>query len=75
MEGRGEERRGAARRGERRGRGWGEKAGALPERRGIEVAFRKEKEEEIQVQEGKYGDKKVGVAGKGVEGTKISPGG
>lgn len=39
------------------------------------MAFGKEKEEEIQVQEGKYGDKKVGVAGKRVEGTKISPGG
>lgn len=34
------------------------------------MAFRKK---EIQVQESKYGDEGVGVAGKWVEGKKISP--
>lgn len=59
----------------RRGRGWEEKAATLPECGGIEVAFAKEKEEEIQVQKSKYGDEGVGVAGKGVEGKKTSSGG
>ncbi|KAK2535549.1 hypothetical protein Q9966_006772 [Columba livia] len=67
--GRGEGQRG----GTRRGRGEGQRAAALPERGGIEVAFRKE-EEETQVQNSEYENEGVGVAGKGVEGKKISPG-
>lgn len=67
--GRGEGQRG----GIRRGGGEGQRAAALPERGGIEVAFRKE-EEETQVQNSEYENEGMGVAGKGVEGNKISPG-
>lgn len=66
--------RGEGQRGGMRGdRAEGQGAAALPVRGSIEVAFRKE-EEETQVQKSEYENEGVGVAGKGVEGKKISPG-